>query len=139
MANPFVHANNSARRYGGDASEYIDIHSFMDSSKSAFATNAHRLLTHNTWFISTVIPRVFGEVRTNSVGRQYSPKQIATEHTLEDFSMKFVPTAQDFLELLPWEQWMDNGRGGVPPSAKKIAEHRVASQQEGKVVNYTVD
>lgn len=60
MAKPLVHAESSARRYGGIPEDYIELHDFMDSSKASFPDNRHRALTHNAWFIGTVLERVFG-------------------------------------------------------------------------------
>lgn len=100
----------------------MDIHEFMDSSKSVIADNRHRALSHNAWFISTVIPRVFGETRTNSDGRVYSTRDIAEQHCLEDFGGKFIPSAQDFLEQMPYLGWM-HGEGS-PPSYAKLAEKK---------------
>ena len=62
---------SSAKKYGGVAEDYIDIHDFMDSSKAALPDNRHRALTHNSWFISVVIEKIFGFQRTNSDGRIY--------------------------------------------------------------------
>lgn len=51
MSKPIRHAISSAKQFGGVAEDYLPIHDFMDSSKSAFADNRHRVLTHNAWFI----------------------------------------------------------------------------------------
>lgn len=122
MSKPIYHAISSSKKYGGKPEEYIDIHDFMDSSKGALPDNRHRALTHNSWFISVVIEKVFGFQRTNSDGRIYSTRQIAEDHVLEDYNMKYIPTAQDFLGNMSWQEWMDNGKKGFPPSHAKIAE-----------------
>ncbi len=44
----------------------------MDSSKAAIADGRHRMLTHNTWFVGTILERVFGVTLTNSDGRVVS-------------------------------------------------------------------
>lgn len=59
MAKPIVHARSSARRFGGVAEDYLEIHDLMDSSKSAFPDNRHRALTHNSWFFF-IVERIFG-------------------------------------------------------------------------------
>ena len=128
MSKPITHAESSARRHGGVADDYIDIHDFMDSSKQALGDNRHRALTHTTWFISNVIERVFGHQIVNSAGRKVSTRQIAEDHVLEDYGGRFIPTVQDFMADMPYAQWMNNGRGGVPPSFKKIGEMRVAQE-----------
>jgi hypothetical protein len=118
MSKPMVHAKNSVRRWGGSFDDYIEIHELLDSSKVALGDNRHRALTHNTWFISTIIERIFGRSIINSDGREISTKDIAEQHVLEDYGMKFIPTAQDFLQNIPHEPWM-NGHG-LPPSRNCI-------------------
>lgn len=39
---PWRHARNSARKFGGMPEDYIEIHNFMDVSKSAHADVRHR-------------------------------------------------------------------------------------------------
>jgi hypothetical protein len=121
MSKPHVHARSSFKKFGGCPQDYEDIHEFLDSSKGTIADNRHRALTHNAWFISFIIPKVFGNTRVNSEGKTYSTRDIAEQHVLEDYGMKFIPSAQDFLAEIEFRPWMQNGRG-VPPSFKKIAQ-----------------
>ena len=126
MSKPYIHAKNSARRFGGEPEDYFEIHDFMDSSKGAIADNRHRALTHNSWFLSNVLERVFGPTIINSAGREVSVRTIGEQHILEDFGMRFIPSAQDFLEGIPFKDWMNNGRGGsVPPSFSAIQDSKV--------------
>jgi hypothetical protein len=62
--------------------------------------NSSRLLTHNTWFAYHIIPKIFGYNITNSDGKSIDTVDIAMLHIAEDFRMKFVPTAQDYLKDL---------------------------------------
>jgi hypothetical protein len=110
---PFIHAELSAKRFGGVPEDYLDIHELMDSSKAAYPNNAHRVLTHNSWFVVTILPKVFGHQRVNSDGKKYNVKDIGEYHCLEDFKMKFIPSVQDYLENLIVQPWMNNG-GGSP-------------------------
>lgn len=119
MSKPYIHALSSARKFGGQPEDYLDIHNLMDSSKSAMADNRHRALTHNSWFIGSVLERVFGCTRTNSEGRVYSVRDIGEQHVLEDFGGKFIPSAQDYLAEIEFKDWMQNGQGS-PPSMAKI-------------------
>lgn len=123
MAKPFIHAKNSARKFGGTPDAYLPIHRFLDSSKSAIADNRHRCLTHNSWFLSVVLEAVFGETIRNSEGREVSVREIGEQHVLEDYGMKFIPAASDFLAEIEWKPWMDNGRG-VPPSSAKLYDRK---------------
>jgi hypothetical protein len=98
----------------------MDIHEFLDSSKGTIADNRHRALTHNAWFLSAVLPRVFGETRINSDGKVYSVRDVGEQHVLEDYGGRFIPSAQDFLAEMDFRDWMQNGRG-VPPSCARLA------------------
>jgi hypothetical protein len=139
MAKPIYHAESSARRFGGCPKDYLPIHDFMDSSKGAVADNRHRALTHNAWFISNVIERVFGHSLTvlmaNGKEKQVSTREVAEQHVLEDYGGRFIPTAQDFLCKIPMEPWMNNApRGTAPPSHEAIenARQAVSRRANGK-------
>jgi hypothetical protein len=127
MAKPYYHALSSVKKFGGLPEDYLPIHNFMDSSKSAIADNRHRALTHNSWFISTVIERVFGVMIENSNGRKVSSREIAEQHVLEDYGNRFIPSAQDFLQEIEFKNWMQNGRG-VPDSFKKIEAKKITKE-----------
>lgn len=61
MAKPYIHAESSAKRFGGKSEDYVAIHEFLDSSKSYIPDVRHRALTHNSFFIEVIIPRIFGK------------------------------------------------------------------------------
>ena len=128
MAKPHVHAASSARKFGGVPADYEAIHEFLDSSKGTIADNRHRALTHTAWFLSQVLPRVFGNTFVNSGGRVVSVRDVGEQHVLEDFGGAFIPSAQDYLALVPLEPWMQNGRGPAPASSEKIAARKVQYQ-----------
>lgn len=130
MSKPIYHAISSVKKFGGHVDDYMPIHDFMDSSKGSIADNRHRALTHNAWFLSVVLERVFGHTITNSDGKMVSVREIGEQHVLEDFQGKFIPTAQDFLQEIEFKTWMNNGNHGTPPSFEKIA---------GRTVRRTVD
>lgn len=123
MSKPYIHALSSARKHGGTPEDYLDIHNLMDSSKAAIADNRHRVLTHNAWFIGTVLEAVFGTTRKNSAGHIYSVRDIGEQHVLEDFGGKFIPSAQDYIAEMEMKDWMQNGRGTPPSYAKIIKKH----------------
>lgn len=120
MAKPYTHALSSAKKFGGRPEDYLAIHDFLDSSKAAIADNRHRCLTHNSWFLSVVLEKVFGPTLTNSDGRVISVREVGERHVLEDYAMKFIPTPQDFLSLMPMADWMQNGGGNPPPSSAQL-------------------
>lgn len=121
MAKPIFHAISSAKKFGGVPEDYIEIHDLFDCSKGAIPDNRHRALTHNSWFLSNILERVFGHTITNSDGRIVSVREIGEQHILEDFQMKFIPTAQDYLAEMEIRNWMNNGHKGSPPSHERIA------------------
>lgn len=52
MSKPHIHAQSSVRKYGGKEEDYLAIHQHMDSTKGCIADNRHKVLTHNSWYIS---------------------------------------------------------------------------------------
>lgn len=127
---PWIHAESSAKRFGGVPEDYLEIHNLMDSSKGAVPDNRHRVLTHNSWFLSTILERVFGVTITNSAGRKISVRDIGEQHILEDFRGRFIPTPQDYIEHMEIKDWMNNGVRGFPSSCKKIEESRTINKTE---------
>ena len=122
MAKPIIHAISSSKKFGGRPEDYIEIHNFMDSSKSVISDNRHRALTHNSWFLNSVLEHVFGLTIENSEGKEISVKAIGEQHVLEDYGHNFIPSAQDFLQEIEYKEWM-NGQG-VPASRLKVEAKR---------------
>jgi hypothetical protein len=120
MGTPLFHANKSAERFGGNFQDYLPIHTCMDSSKSAHSDMRHKALTHNSWFTTTIIPRIFGPVINNSEGKSVSTQEVAEFHVMEDLGGS-LPSASDYLNGIPLADWMDNGKNGdVPPSQRSL-------------------
>lgn len=96
----------------------------MDSSKSTIADSRHRALTHNAWFIGTdgMLERIFGVTLTNSAGRVISVRDIGEQHVMEDFGNRFIPSAQDYLESIPMQEWMVQGKGKAPRSIAAVSQ-----------------
>jgi hypothetical protein len=116
MGSPSLHAEQSAKRFGGVPQDYIEIHELMDSSKKAFSDLRHRALTHNSWFVTEILEKIFGRTIKNSAGVKVAVRDIGQWHVMEDFGGSF-PTAQDYLTNFKLEPWMDNGANdSVPPS-----------------------
>lgn len=120
MAKPWIHAESSARRFGGIPEDYIEIHNLMDQSKGAIPDSRHRALTHTSWFLSVVLERIFGTVIENSDGKKVSVRDVGEQHILEDFGGRFIPTPQDYLEGMDMKEWMHAGKGKPPASHKRI-------------------
>lgn len=47
----------------------------------------------------------------------------AEQHVLEDYKMKFIPAASDFLTKIPFADWMQNGQGGYPDSYSELQKN----------------
>jgi hypothetical protein len=109
MANPLIHSKSSVKRWGGKVEDYLPLHELIDSPKATMNNNSARALTHNTWFAYTIMPKIFGYNITNSDGRSVDVVDIAMLHIAEDFRMKFVPTAQDYLQHIQVQAWFNNG------------------------------
>lgn len=122
MAAPHVHAHSCVRKWGGTIEDYLAIEEKMDCSKGYFPSNVHRVLTHHMFWVMEVMVPLFGNYITNSDGRMVSVKDICERHILEDFRMRFIPSAQDYLEHVEFADWMNNGVKGCPSSFKKILE-----------------
>ena len=48
MAKADIHSESSAKKFGGKAEDYLEVHEFMDSSKAFCSDNRHRTLFHST-------------------------------------------------------------------------------------------
>ena len=119
MSKPWIHAESSARRFGGKPDDYIEIHNLFDASKGTVGDSRHRALTHTTWFLSTILERIFGVTLTNSAGKIVSVRSIGEQHILEDFGGRFIPTVQDYFAGMDFQTWMLCGKGSPPPSSVK--------------------
>ena len=125
MANAHIHARQSVKKFGGQLEDYINIHIKMDCSKAYISDNRHRALTHNGFWIHEVMIPLFGYTIENSDSRMVSVKDICEQHILEDFGMRFIPTAQDYLENMEFKDWMQNGLKDSPSSYKKIENRKI--------------
>jgi len=139
MSKPFIHAISSAKKFGGIWEDYIEIHEFMDSSKAVMSDQRHRALTHNSWFISVVIPKIYGEVfARKSDGGKVSSRNVAEHHVVEDYNNKFIPAATDFLTKIPFVDWMQNGVKGYPDSYYELHKNKGIEYGADYSSNYTM-
>jgi hypothetical protein len=107
---PYLHSKSSAKRYGGVAADYSDIHDFMDSTKSALADVRHRAILHSA-FGCFIVEKIFGATRVNSESKTYSTRDVAEDHVIEDLG--FIPTMDKWFANLPIEEWMGGPRKKV--------------------------
>lgn len=81
---PLQHAQISAKNYGGDWTDYVELHGFLDSSKAACAHFKHRFLLHHFEGIELGV-KIFGEtIRCSGERQNISTRKILTEHLIED-------------------------------------------------------
>jgi len=112
---PYIHAKNSVRKWGGKVSDYLPIHNEMDSSKSALPDVRHRVIYHTSFGIY-IIEKIFGEIITNSDGKEISVRDIAEKHVIEDLG--FIPTLENYLQNMQVQDWM------IRPAVRKEMEEK---------------
>lgn len=110
MSNPLVHAERSARQWGGEAADYLPIHQWFDATKGHLADARHRMVLHNAFGL-LLAEQVFGPAITHSGGRRVFVRDIAAQHILEDLGC--IPSLSDCLAGLPLQPWMAGARQAV--------------------------
>jgi len=121
MGNCLHHAKSSVKRWKGSVEDYLPIHELLDSPKSTMNNNTGRMMTHNTWFAYTIIPKIFGYNIINSDGKSVDTVDIAMLHIAEDYRFHGIPTPQDFLKHMEVQPWMNNGVKPIPSQESKEA------------------
>lgn len=99
----FLHGKIHAKKYGGHPNDYADIDDFIDSTKQAVADVRHRAILHSA-FGCFLVEKVFGRVRTNSDGKEYSPRDVAEDHIQQDLG--FIPSMEQYLNNMTIQPWM---------------------------------
>ena len=107
MTHPLLHAQSSARRFGGVPGDYQDIHDWLDATKETFCDFRHRALRHHSQGVFEA-ERKFGVSVPNSVGKQVPVRYIAEQHIKEDCG-GIVPDVSDWLSRIRPESWMSRG------------------------------
>lgn len=101
---PWIHAENSVKKFGGKPEDYLKIHDWMDQSKAHFPDMRHRALLHSSFGIY-LCEQVFGTyIARESDGKRIQVRDICEHHVIED--MGFIPTVQDYLAELPFYSWL---------------------------------
>ena len=107
MANPWHHAVSSQRKWGGEVEDYLAIHSWFDATKLILPDFRHRALRHHSEGIF-LCEAIFGPTITISTGRKIPTRWVGEQHVQEDLGK--IPTAQDWLECIKPEPWMNRSR-----------------------------
>lgn len=112
---PLQHAKISAHKHGGEWNDYIDLHEFFDQTKAHVPDMRHRAILHNAFGIY-LCQQVFGIVRVNSAGREYSVRDIGEDHCLDDLGT--IPTIHEVINCIDTShlKWL----GGLPRKKRII-------------------
>lgn len=106
---PYEHSCLSVRDFKGSPEDYIEIHKFLDQTKSHVPHWAHRLVLHNSWGID-LCEQIFGDAIINSDEIPISVREIARMHIIQDLGK--VPTLSDWFRKISIDKqsWMVNPR-----------------------------
>lgn len=115
MSNPLVHAERSAKKWGGKPADYLKVHQWFDATKGHLADNRHRMVLHNSFGI-LLAEQVFGPAIENAAGKRAFVRDLGCQHVLEDLG--FIPTLPECLAGLPIEPWMAGSRLAVRPQSQ---------------------
>lgn len=110
--NSYFHAVSSAKRFGGEPEEYLNIHEWIDGSKVSIGDPRHRALRHHTQGVWTC-QEIFGRVLVLNTGRKVPVREIAERHIIEDLG--WLPSFTDYIENTPIERWMGGKQRKVLP------------------------
>jgi hypothetical protein len=131
---PYLHALISSRKFGGEPSDYIDIHNWFDSAKASVPDARHRLALHHAFGIY-LCEQIFGEIIltedgkfkkmpyiTLSNGKKISVRDVAEQHVIDDLGR--IPTLDECLSMVSMDEKMVGNvrRLSVSPNAVKIVD-----------------
>jgi hypothetical protein len=85
MANSYIHAVSSHRRFGGELAQHIAVHDWFDRSKEAYANFRHRAIRHNDYGV-----HLAGRVFSGDWVDAGVLSKVAERHVVEDLG--HVPT-----------------------------------------------
>lgn len=100
---PYHHALSSAKKWGGDAADYLAVHDWFDETKGHYADLRHRAARHHSEGIH-LCEAVFGATITTSAGRTIPVRWIGEQHVNEDCG--FIPSLKDWLQHIQVQPWM---------------------------------
>jgi hypothetical protein len=119
MSNPLVHAERSARQWGGTPDDYLSLHQWFDATKAHVADQRHRLVLHNAFGI-LLAEQVFGPALVNTAGRRVFTRDIGLQHVREDLG--FVPSLAECLAEVPVRPWMAGAGMGQSRLSTSVAD-----------------
>jgi hypothetical protein len=102
MAHCYHHALSSAKKWGGTADDYMQLHNWFDESKMITADFRHRAMRHAEGIF--MLARFCGQTITISTGRIVPVRLIGEQHVIEDLG--FIPSFADWVRCIRPEPWM---------------------------------
>ena len=108
MGHCYHHALSSARKWGGEAEEYLPLHQWFDEPyKLITADFRHRAHRHHAEGVLMLEP-FFGPTLTISTGRVVPVRLIGEQHVREDLG--FIPSFADWVRCIRPEPWMERAQ-----------------------------
>jgi hypothetical protein len=121
--NSWQHAVSAARKWGGDADQYLAIEEFIDSSKQVIGDVRHRSLYHHTMGVY-LCQKVFGDTLTvvrSKTTVQVPVRMIAERHIIEDLG--WLPSPADYIDGMPIKAWMSGAQRKEVALSHLLGEH----------------
>lgn len=129
----YYHAVSSARKFGGVADDYVEIHTWFDESKAHMADFRHRALRHHSQGIFEC-ERRFGVTIVNSDLRKVPVRAIGEQHVMED--MGRIPSLQDWLGEIRPTSWMLRGHTQEKDFVDPIGASSGSEEENGRVNDF---
>jgi hypothetical protein len=96
MAHPYDHARSSAKKWGGEPAEYLEIHQWFDATKAWVGHSNHRMFRHHSEGIFEA-EKLFGIFFENSVGKRVYTRYVGEQHIKED-CFGYIPSAREWIQ-----------------------------------------
>lgn len=103
MTHTYIHAESSARVFGGEPEDFLAIHDWFDASKSAAADFRHRFVRHHDLGILEC-EQVHGKDIILSSGKAVPVRAVAEQHVFEDTGGT-TPTLADWISCITLPSW----------------------------------
>lgn len=129
MAQSYVHAQASARHFGGTPEDYVAIHEWIDQYKSTFGDVRHRAMLHHArgpWMVQEVFGRAIEVTLPDGKTKKVLVRDIAENHIVEDLGC--IPSPGDWLECMNCVTWMGGKRNKFIGREELLAQ----VQKEGR-------